>query len=130
MIIIIYICVGLVSYENRGHEISKTPKLLDLLLSMRQNLCHPAPWMKLGNITYYNGFFEKVPGGTDANLEYLTFKNYCPEFGKTRTVLLQSGRDDEDIDSKKKIPVPKAKLKVWESVPKTSGQKKKPIDNN
>ena len=28
VIIIIYICVGLVSYENRGHELSKTPKLL------------------------------------------------------------------------------------------------------
>ena len=130
MIIIIYICVGLVSYENRGHELSKTPKLLDLVLSMRQNLCHPAPWMKLGNITYYNRFFEKVPGGTDANLEYLTFKNYCPEFGKTITVLLQSGREDEDMDSKKKIPVSKAKLKTWESVSKTSGQKKKPINNN
>ena len=45
---------------------------------MRQNLIHPVPFKKIGNMTLFHGPIGKVVGGTDGDLKFLPVKTHYP----------------------------------------------------
>ena len=46
---------------------------------MRQNLLHPVPYKKIGNMTLYHGPLGKVFGGTSGDLNFLPVKTHYPQ---------------------------------------------------